>query len=46
MSVEEAIEELEMLQQQFLLFTNGETGRVNVVYKRDQDGYGVIDPDY
>ena len=46
MSVDEAIEELEMLQQQFLVFTDGETGRVNVVYRRNQGGYGVIDPDY
>ena len=43
---EEAIDEMELLQHQFLLFVNGDTGRLNVVYKRDQGDYGLIDPDY
>jgi len=46
MSVDEAIEELELLAHQFLLFANAETGQVNVVYRLDKGGYGLIEPDY
>jgi len=46
MSVDEAIDELELLAHQFLLFANAETGQLNVVYKLDQGGYGLIEPDY
>ncbi|HUT75558.1 MAG TPA: ribosome-associated translation inhibitor RaiA [Armatimonadota bacterium] len=46
MAVEEAIDEMEMLEQQFLVFVNGDSGRVNVVYRRDDGGYGLVDPDY
>jgi len=46
MTVDEAIDEMELMAQQFLLFANAETGQLNVVYKRDQGGYGLIEPDY
>lgn len=46
MTVDEAIDEMELMAQQFLLFANAETGQLNVVYKRDQEGYGLIEPDY
>jgi putative sigma-54 modulation protein len=46
MTVDEAIDEMELLAQQFMLFANAETGQLNVVYKRDQGGYGLIEPDY
>jgi len=46
MSVDEAIDEMELLEHQFLVFANGDTGRVNVIYRRDQGGYGLIDPDF
>jgi putative sigma-54 modulation protein len=46
MSVDEAIDELELLAYQFLLFANAETGQLNVVYKRDQGDYGLIEPEY
>jgi putative sigma-54 modulation protein len=46
MSVDEAIDEMELLAQQFLLFANAETGQLNVVYRRDNGGYGLIEPDY
>jgi len=46
MSVDEAIDEMELLAQQFLLFANAESGQLNVVYRRDNGGYGLIEPDY
>lgn len=46
MSVDEAIDELEMLEQQFLMFANGDTGRINVVYRLETDTFGLLDPDY
>lgn len=46
MSVDEAIDEMELMEQQFFVFANAETGQVNVVYRRNQGGYGLIEPDY
>ncbi len=47
MSLEEAIMQMELLGHEFFVFLDGNTGKVNVVYKRkNDDGYGLIDPDY
>jgi len=43
MSVDEAVMQLNLLGEQFLVFRNGETGQVNVVYKRDDGNYGLIE---
>jgi len=43
-SVEEAILEMNMVNHTFFVFINAETDRVNVVYKRSDGGYGVIEP--
>ncbi|MBQ3226231.1 MAG: ribosome-associated translation inhibitor RaiA [Clostridia bacterium] len=43
MSVEEAILQMELLGHQFFVFTNAETGDSNVVYKRKQNTYGLIE---
>ncbi|WP_428261241.1 ribosome hibernation-promoting factor, HPF/YfiA family [Haliangium sp.] len=43
MSVSEAIMQLNLLHEQFLVFRHDETGRVNVVYRRDDDSYGLIE---
>lgn len=43
MSVEEAILQLELLNKTFLPFTNAETGKMNVVYKRKDGDYGHIE---
>lgn len=45
MSVAEAIMQLNLLDQVFLVFRHDETGRVNVVYRRDDGRYGLIDSD-
>jgi putative sigma-54 modulation protein len=43
MSVAEAIMQLNLLDHVFLVFLHDETGRVNVVYRRDDGRYGLID---
>ncbi len=44
MSVEEAILQMNMLGHSFFLFMNGETGATNVVYRRDDGDYAVLEP--
>lgn len=44
MSEEEAIEQLELLGHAFLMFHHAERNRINVLYKRANGGYGVLDP--
>lgn len=44
MTEEEAIEQLELLGHDFFLFENADTGRFSVVYRRYQEGYGIIEP--
>ncbi len=44
MSVEEAVLQMNLLQHNFYMFFNSETGQYNVVYKRNDYDYGVIEP--
>lgn len=44
-SVEEAILQMNLLSHQFYMFRNSATGNVAVVYKRNDGGYGIIEPD-
>jgi len=44
MSVEEAILQMNLLEHEFFVFTNQDTEKVNVVYKRKNGGYGLIVP--
>lgn len=44
MSVEEALDHLEMIDHDFFVFRNVETNEINVVYERNHGGYGVIQP--
>ena len=43
-SVEEAILQMNLLGHQFYLFRNSETDLLNVVYKRKDGGYSVLEP--
>ena len=43
MTLDEAILRMEMLGHTFFLYTDEETGRVALVYKRDQGGYGLLE---
>lgn len=44
MTVEQAIEQLELVGHDFYMFRNLETGEINVAYERNHGGYGVIQP--
>lgn len=44
MSLEEAILQLEVMNRQFLAYTNMETGDMNIVYRRKDGDYGHIVP--
>lgn len=44
MHVEEAAEQLENLNYEFLVFHNAESDRVNVIYRRKNGDFGLIDP--
>lgn len=44
-SVEEAILQMNLLGHQFYMFLNAETDEINVVYRRNATGYGLISPD-
>jgi putative sigma-54 modulation protein len=41
--VEEAAEQLEVSKNEFLVFLNSDTERVNVVYRRKKGDFGLID---
>ena len=43
--VDEAILQMNMLGHSFYVFLNAESGTVNVVYRRNDGGYGLIVPD-
>ena len=45
MTEEEAIEQMELLGHDFFVFFNAELGRLNVLYRRVDDQYGVLDPE-
>lgn len=44
MTVEEAILQMNMLDHNFFMFKNAESGDVNVVYKRADENYAVLEP--
>lgn len=44
MSVEEATLQMDLLDHDFFVFTNAETDEVNVVYRRKNGDYGLIEP--
>jgi putative sigma-54 modulation protein len=45
MNEPEAIEQMELLGHTFFMFLNADTGKVNVLYRRDSGGYGVLVPE-
>ena len=44
MSVDEATLQLELVGHDFFVFTNAESNRTNVVYRRNDGHYGLIEP--
>lgn len=46
MSREEAILQLEMLGHNFFVYEDSESNNINVLYKRNDGNYGLIEPEY
>lgn len=46
MDAEEACVQMELLGHNFFVFRNAETDEVNVVYKRKENTYGLIEPEF
>lgn len=44
MTTTEALEQLQLIDHDFYMFHNSETGEINVIYSRNHGGYGVIQP--
>jgi len=44
MSVDEAVEQMKIIDNAFLVFTNAKTDRVNVLYRKNDGNYGLIQP--
>lgn len=45
MSAEEAAMQMEMINHTFFIFMNSDTNQVNVIYKRHDGDYGMLEPD-
>jgi putative sigma-54 modulation protein len=46
MSAEEAVEQMELLGHRFYVFVSAEENAVNVVYRRDDGNYGLLQPEF
>jgi putative sigma-54 modulation protein len=44
MDVDEAIMQMDLVNESFLVFTNARTDKVNVLYRRKAGNYGLIQP--
>jgi putative sigma-54 modulation protein len=44
MTIEEALEQLQLVDHDFYMFRNTKTGEINVIYERNHGGYGVLQP--
>jgi putative sigma-54 modulation protein len=44
-SPDEAVEEMELLSHDFFVFENAQTGEVNVLYRREDGNYGILEPE-
>ena len=44
MTIQEALEQLQLVDHDFYMFRNQATDEINVIYMRNHGGYGVIQP--
>ncbi len=44
LTIEEALAQLQQIDHSFYMYRSAETGEINVVYRRDRGGFGVIQP--
>ncbi|MEQ8754124.1 MAG: ribosome-associated translation inhibitor RaiA [Coleofasciculus sp. G1-WW12-02] len=44
MTIEEALEQLQLVDHDFYMFRNAKTDEINVIYERNHGGYGVLQP--
>ncbi|MEJ2526267.1 MAG: sigma 54 modulation/S30EA ribosomal C-terminal domain-containing protein [Desulfuromonadales bacterium] len=44
MSVDEAVMQMDLLEKEFLVFTDSSSEEINVVYRRKDGNYGLIVP--
>ena len=44
MSIEEAVMQMDLLHNDFLVFTNAISDEINVIYRRKNGNYGLIEP--
>ena len=44
MNPEEAAMQMELVGHEFFMFQNGATGEINVIYKRGENSYGLLEP--
>lgn len=44
MSVQDALDRLQLIDHDFYMFQNTHTGEINVIYERNHGGYGLIQP--
>jgi len=44
MSAEEAVDQMELLGHDFYMFYNADSGAVNLVYRRDEGDFGLLQP--
>lgn len=45
MNIDEAITSMDMLGHNFFVFSNAESGEINVVYRRNDGHYGLLEPE-
>jgi putative sigma-54 modulation protein len=46
MFVDEAVLQIEMSNRQFVVFLNAKTEKVNILYRRKENGFGLIEPQF